>query len=308
MNHGMAAISPSSPVNSTAKFSNPIGPFLKWAGGKSRLLAQFQKFLPDNLVGRGYVEPFLGSGAMFFHIVQTRRPERVTLLDANPELVNLFTQIRDHLPKLIPLLIKHRDHHNAPGISVEERKAYYYNVRDVDLPASGTPEAAARFLYLNKTCFNGLYRLNSKGKFNVPIGSYRSPSIFNAAHLATVARLLEGVRLLTADFRKLDEFIQEGDFVYLDPPYEPLSATSSFTAYAKERFTAENQRTLRDLLIQVSSRCQWLLSNSTAPLIEELYEQPGMYKHYIHAGRAINSKAEGRGHIPELVVTNYQVQ
>ncbi|CAK0749829.1 Site-specific DNA-methyltransferase (adenine-specific) [Gammaproteobacteria bacterium] len=281
-----------------------ISPFLKWAGGKTRLLPQLHRFLP-NLVGRGYVEPFLGSGAMFFHIIQTRRPKRVMLMDANPDLVNLFIQIRDNLHDLIPLLITHRDHHNAPGISSEERKAYYYRVRDIDLPASGTPESAARFLYLNKTCFNGLHRLNSNGKFNVPMGSYRDPSIFNEEHLAVVAILLNGVHLSTADFRQAENLIQDGDFVYLDPPYEPISATSSFTSYTKDRFTSDHQKDLRDMLIRVSNRCQFMLSNSTAPLIENLYNLPGMSKNYVLSGRSINSKGNGRGKIKELVVTNY---
>lgn len=281
-----------------------VGPFLKWAGGKGQLLDQYQAFLPKTLNGRGYVEPFLGSGAMFFHIVQTRQPDRCTLLDSNPELVNLFIQVRDRVETLIPVLEEHRAKHNAPNLSNDDRKTYYYRVR-AENPEPGTVQAAARFLYLNKTCYNGLHRLNRHGRFNVPMGSYKNPTIFDAPSLRKASELLQGVRIESCDFRQAESFIGDSDFVYLDPPYEPLSRTSSFTAYAKEDFSREDQKALRDLLERISNRCDWMLSNSTAPLIEELYERPGWFKHTVFATRAINSKAGGRGRVPERVVTNY---
>lgn len=296
----------SAPVNSAPRIVRPVGPFLKWAGGKGQLLQQFGRFFPDSLAGRGYVEPFMGSGAVFFHVLQTRHPARCTLLDANPQLVNLFVQVRDHLDALVPVLTEHRRRHNEPGLSDEDRKAYYYGVRAAE-PAEGSVEAAARFLYLNKTCFNGLHRLNSKGKFNVPIGSYQSPAIFDTAQLEAASELLSGVTIETCSFRDSERFIADGDFVYLDPPYEPLSLTSSFTAYAKDAFTRDDQTALADMLERLTPRCEWMASNSTAEFIERLYERPGMHKHHVLASRSINSAASGRGKIQELVVTSYRV-
>ncbi len=281
-----------------------IAPFLKWVGGKGQLLEQFCPLMPASLAGRGYVEPFLGSGAVFWDVIQTKNPSRCTLLDANAEVVNLFVQVRDKVEELLPLLGEHRRRHNTPGLSEEDRKAYYYGVRAAR-PAGGTVEAAARFLYLNKTCFNGLYRVNHKGEFNVPMGSYASPAIFDAAHLRAASRLLQGVRIETSSFRDCERFIADGDFVYLDPPYEPMSATSSFTAYTKDAFTRADQTALRDTLLRLASRCQWMASNSTAEFIESLYDQPRLFKHHVQASRLINSVSAGRGKIQELVVTNY---
>lgn len=282
----------------------PVLPFLKWAGGKGQLLDQFEGLLPPTLEGRGYVEPFMGSAAVFFAVVQTRRPARCTLLDTNPNLVNLYLQVRDHLDALVPLLAEHQARHNAPGLSEEERKVYYYRVRAAQ-PAPGSPEAAARFLYLNKTCFNGLHRLNSKGQFNVPMGSYTSPVIYTRAHLEAASALLQGVVIEVASFRHCERYIADGDFVYFDPPYEPLSTTSSFTAYAADTFTRDDQVALRDLAERLSGRCDWMLSNSTSPFIEALYTRPGMYQTRVSASRSINSVAGGRGKIAELVVTSF---
>lgn len=292
-------------MRNKAVTTSEIGPFLKWAGGKGRLLPQFQRFFPENMHDMGYVEPFMGSGAVFFHILQTRKPRQSTLLDANPELVNLFTQIRDHLGRLIPLLVEHRNQHNNPEISEDQRRQYYNEVRAWN-PTAGTSEAAARFLYLNKTCFNGLHRLNSKGQFNVPMGRYKNPALFDPNHLEQVSALLQGVRIETCSYRNCSQYIQDGDFVYLDPPYEPLSRTSSFTAYAKDDFTQEDQLALCKMLDGLGRRVKWMLSNSTAPLIEELYEKPMMYKNYVMASRSINSVGGGRGRIRELVITNYE--
>ncbi|MBM4366435.1 MAG: Dam family site-specific DNA-(adenine-N6)-methyltransferase [Deltaproteobacteria bacterium] len=290
----------------TSANSSRVGPFLKWAGGKGQLLEQFGRFLPRSLAGRGYVEPFMGSGAVFFEVVQTRSPSRATLLDANPELVNLFVQVRDNVESLIPLLAEHRARHNEPGITDERRKTYYYGVR-ASRPDAGSLAAAARFLYLNKTCFNGLHRLNSRGEFNVPMGNYTAPTIFDPDHLRAASRLLEGVTLEVGEFRSLGKHVHEGDFVYADPPYEPLSQTSSFTAYAKDGFSRDDQAALAAMLSGLSDQCQWMASNSTATLIENLYDRPGMYKHYVMASRSINSVASGRGKIRELLVTNYEV-
>jgi DNA adenine methylase len=292
-------------MSSSKHSSSYIGPFLKWVGGKSQLLGQFRAILPESLEGRGYIEPFLGCGAVFFDVIQTRKPARCTLLDINPGLVNLFVQVRDGLDALLPLLQEHRARHNDPLINEEARKTYYYSVRALQL-SENSPEAAARFLYLNKTCFNGLHRQNRKGQFNVPMGNYKSPTIFDVEQLKAVSRLLQGVRLEVASFQDCERFIEDGDFVYLDPPYEPISVTSSFTSYAQSGFSQDDQRALKNLLQRISSRCQWMASNSTAAFIEELYAEPGMYKQHVLAARAINSVGEGRGKIKELVISNYR--
>ena len=289
------------------KYRDTVSSFLKWAGGKGQLLEQFARFFPETLEGRHYVEPFVGSGAVFFHVKQTLNPRSCTLLDVNPEMINAFRQIRDNVEELILILSAHKSEHNREGIGDDERKVYYYAVREQQ-PAHDSTEGAARFIYLNKTCFNGLHRLNSKGRFNVPIGSYKNPAIFDANHLRQVAALLCGVAIETAPFQKCTDYIGQGDFVYFDPPYEPLSRTSSFTSYAKDDFTPANQRELHDLVDSLTGRCDWMLSNSTAPLIEELYDTPRFHKHHVLASRSINRNAEGRGKIQELLVTNYEAK
>ena len=284
-----------------------VAPFLKWVGGKGQLLEQFQRFLPSTLTGRHYVEPFMGSGAVFFYVKQNLNPASCTLLDINPELVNTFQQIRDNVEEVIGLLAEHHLRHNAEGITEELRKEYYYSVRALLPEILSFAERASRFIYLNKTCFNGLHRINSRGFFNVPMGSYRLPKIYDAFHLREVSALLQSVTIEVCPFQMCEQYITPGSFTYFDPPYEPLSATSSFTGYAKMGFTADNQRELRDLVMRLSAHSDCMISNSTAPLIEELYEVSFFQKHHVLASRAINSNAQGRGKIKELVITNYAV-
>lgn len=290
-----------------ARTGGPASPFLKWAGGKTQLLEQYERFLPASLEGITWVEPFVGSGALFFHVLATRHPRRCILRDSNPDLVNLYVQIRDRLDDLLPPLTDLKARHNAPGISQEDREGLYYQIR-ASKPEPGTPDAAARFLYLNKTCFNGLHRLNSRGEFNVPMGSYKSPAIFDPAHLAAVSQALQGVQIQAGDFRDTESLVEQDSFLYVDPPYAPLSDTSHFTAYDRNLFGAQDQRALRDMLVRLSPRCRWMLSNSTAPLILDLYGEPGMHLNRVLARRHINSDVTARGAIEEVVVTNYPVR
>jgi DNA adenine methylase len=278
-----------------------IKPFLKWAGGKGQLLAQFAPFLPLTLAGRGYVEPFVGSGAMFFYVMQNLHPRTCTLLDVNPELIATWRSLRDNVESVIEILTEHKARHNAPHSSEDARRRYYLAVRAAEPTHSA--ERAARFIYLNKTCFNGLHRLNSKGKFNVPMGRYRHPTIFEAEHLRQVSRLLQNVTLEVCRFQDCERYIHQGDWVYFDPPYEPVSRTANFTGYAKDEFTPDNQRELRDLVLRLSGKCDWILSNSTAPLIEELYGAPQFEKHQVWASRLINSAPDKRGKVAELLIT-----
>ena len=277
--------------------------FIKWAGGKGQLLPQFLPFFPTSLRGRGYIEPFLGSGAVFLFVIQNLNPRSCTLLDVNPDLINTWQVVRDNVEALITRLSVHKSQHNAPGITDEARKLYYYGVRAEE---TATPvERAARFIYLNKTCFNGLHRQNSKGKFNVPMGNYREPRIFDASHLRNISRLLAHVTIESCSFQECEAHIADGDFAYFDPPYEPLSRTSNFTSYAKDAFTSTHQEQLRDLLQRLATRADWMLSNSTAPLIEALYAPSHFHKHRVLASRLINSNSSGRGKIEELLITSY---
>lgn len=279
------------------------GPFLKWAGGKTQLLDEIFAQFPHTLAGRGYVEPFVGSGAVFFSVKSRLKPARCTLLDANAELINLWTWVRDDVEALIDALDVHDAVHNADDVTQEARKTWYYRVRE-EVPPAGSVEAAARFLYLNRTGFNGLHRVNSKGRFNVPMGDYAHPTIVDAPLLRACSRSLVGVTLAVSDFRQLERHVQNGDLVYLDPPYAPLSASSAFTAYATERFGDAEQVALRDLLIPLGARADWVLSNSSAPRIDELYHRPGWKVHTVMASRRINSKAAKRGDVEERLVTS----
>ena len=263
-------------------------PFLKWAGGKGQLIQQYSAHFPKRF--STYYEPFLGGGAVFFHLL----PERSHLMDINPELVNVYTCVRDQVEALIACLKVHRDRHCAD---------YYYQVR---ASVGGSPlERAARLIYLNKTCFNGLYRENSKGLFNVPIGSYKKPTICDDELLYATSAALRSTHIESGCFEAvLHHATSSHDFVYLDPPYHPLSATSKFTSYNRYAFTEADQIRLRDTVITLANRgVKVMLSNSDCPFIRDLYQDFTL--HTIVASRAINSNAEKRGKITEVLVTSY---
>lgn len=264
-------------------------PFLKWAGGKSRLIAQYQPFLPQSF--DTYYEPFLGGGALFFHL----RPQRAVLSDINPELVNVYTCVRDRVDDLIKHLEDHAANHSH---------GYYYQMRSSDPDAS--IERAARLLYLNKTCFNGLYRVNAKGQFNVPMGRYSNPRICDPDLLSAASKALQSATIVQRSFDQiLDNALTAQDFIYFDPPYQPLSLTSNFTGYSRDAFTAENQLQLRDIFSQLAQqKVQVMLSNSDCPFIRELYQSFAIHTHTIQAARAINANATKRGKINEVLITS----
>lgn len=266
-------------------------PFLKWAGGKSQLLSQLDRFLPQQF--HTYFEPFLGGGAVFFHL----RPRRAVLADSNPELVNTYLAVRDNPRALMEAL----DQHNSNRMG----EAYFYRVRDEVQVSSLTPvERAARTIFLNKTCFNGLYRVNARGKFNVPWGDYANPRLYERPNLESASRLLRGKTILVADYRTALARAKFGDFAYLDPPYHPLSQTSSFTSYTKEDFGDKQQAELAGTCRLLDKRgVLFALSNSSTPFILSLYD--GFRIEKLKAKRAINSKASGRGPIDELLILNY---
>jgi DNA adenine methylase len=269
--------------------SPPAGPFLKWAGGKSSLLHQFSQIFPMRDVYTRYFEPFLGGAAVFFHL----QPHESFLFDLNSDLIEVYRTVRDNVEDLI---VELRKHHNDPD--------YFYQVR-AQIPAQlRDVERAARFIFLNRTCYNGLYRVNRRGQFNVPFGRYKNPTICDEYGLRAASFALNKAHLEVADFEVVLDLARAGDLIYFDPPYEPLSLTSSFTSYTSSGFTKQDQRRLAETFFQLDRRgCLVIMSNSSAPFIYELYS--GFHVHKISARRAINSKGDGRGPVVELLVTNF---
>lgn len=267
-------------------------PFLKWVGGKAQLLRQFDKFFPANI--DRYVEPFVGGGAVFFHLKHRFPPMRALLRDNNDELINTYVAVRDSPRKLMKRLDEHLAEYQ------KDRQHYYYKVRKQHNLSDGI-ERAARMIFLNKTCFNGLWRVNGQGEFNVPIGSHKNPSLYDEENLLAASLSLQVVHLDTQDFRDTLAQVQKGDFVYVDPPYYPLSPTASFTSYTKEAFGPNEQRELAALFKQAAQRgAQLMLSNSDTQFIRELYQ--GFTMHTVQARRAINCDGSKRGEVNEIVV------
>jgi DNA adenine methylase len=271
-------------------------PFIKWAGGKHRLLSQFEACFPNRF--KRYCEPFVGSGAVFFHFWNHKRlPEPVFLFDNNEELVNVYRTIRDHLEELISLLADYQTNHNTE---------FYYKIRNQDrqIESFGQVERAARTIYLNRTCYNGLYRVNQKGQFNVPMGSYKNPQILNPKTLQAASTALQNVSLEVKDFREVEDLAQPGDFIYFDPPYYPISPTANFTSYTAASFRDQDQIDLADVFTRLTGKgCACMLSNSYTPYILDLYREFRI--EIVLARRNINSDANGRGAIKEVVILNY---
>jgi DNA adenine methylase len=263
-------------------------PFLKWAGGKTTLLAELLRHVPPRPTLHRYHEPFVGGGALFFAVA----PRRAVLSDNNAELVHCYGQVRDDVHGVLDALARH----------VYE-KAHYQNVRALN-PLHLPPAArAARFIYLNKTCFNGLWRVNRAGRFNVPIGRYTNPRFHDPCALMAASQALKGVEILHAPFEAALVRAAAGDFVYLDPPYDPVSATSSFASYTAEGFTWDDQKRLARACIALNRRgARFLLSNSATERVRELYR--GFEQRTVRAPRFINSKAGSRGRVAELLVFN----
>ena len=267
------------------------GPFLKWAGGKSQLLARILPSLPDRM--RTYYEPFIGGGAVFFALAAQRRFKDAVLGDLNPALVEVYTVVRDEVDDLMEALEEMSGGASDPD--------FYYEVRGWDSEALTPIERTARFLFLNKTCFNGLYRVNRKGHFNVPFGKYKNPRVLNAPRLKAASAALQGVTIIESDFGQLVKHARRRDGVYLDPPYVPLSATSSFTAYAAHPFTNEDHERLAEIYRRLVRRgVSAVLSNSDCPFTRGLYR--GLNVERVRASRAINSVGSRRGAVSELLV------
>jgi DNA adenine methylase len=269
-------------------------PFLKWAGGKGRLIPQYLPNFPQQFTN--YYEPFLGGGAVFFYLAQQPLSFNSVLSDVNPELINVYCCVRDRVEKLIELLEGHDLEHN------QCQKEYYYWVRSHSYKKD--VERAARLIYLNKTCFNGLYRENSKGEFNVPMGRYKNPKICHGDLLRSVSALLKPVTIEERDFEDVLNYANSAaDFVYFDPPYFPINDTSYFTSYSRDAFTKDDQIRLRDIFVSLANRgVKVLLSNSDCEFIRELYR--GFRIKSIWAARAINSKGNNRGKVREVLISS----
>lgn len=313
----------------TDKAVNPVAqgvdakPFLKWAGGKSQLLPQFAAHYPPELAaGRitHYIEPFLGGGAPFLAIAQRYRIQQAYLTDINPELILVYRVAQRDPSDLIAHLEQHQKAYDAS--SEEERSRYFYRVRDeynaqraeisFEHYTNVWVTRAARMIFLNKTCFNGLFRVNAKGEFNVPFGRYKNSAICDPDNLMRVSALLQNAELRVAPFMACEQWVTADTFVYFDPPYRPISATSSFTSYARDRFDDDAQIALAQFFAHLHRTygAKLMLSNSdpapinpTDDFFERIYQ--GFKIHRVWANRMINSQAYKRGKITELLITNY---
>ncbi len=263
-------------------------PPIKWAGGKGQLLFQLAPLFPEAF--DVYHEPFLGGGAVFFHL----KPARAVLMDNNRELMGFYRVVRDELDALLESLNGHRN-----------EAAYYYAVRGIDPETLPPVERASRFLYLNKTGFNGLWRVNRRGLHNVPFGRHKNPKYADVDNLRWVSAALRQAEIRCGDFRLAGQWVARGDFVYLDPPYHPLSATANFTAYSATSFGMEDQERLATMFREMAEAgCRVMLSNSDTPFIRQLYREFDIRT--VTARRVINCRASGRGPVSELVIRNYE--
>ncbi|MEB3285613.1 MAG: DNA adenine methylase [Candidatus Sericytochromatia bacterium] len=263
-------------------------PFVKWVGGKRSLMPQISARLPQRF--SNYHEPFVGGGAVFFAL----QPPGAYLSDDNAELINAYQVVRDDVERLIRHLRGHR---------VEQD--YYYALRAVDPRGIDSVERASRLIYLNRTCFNGLYRVNSRGGFNVPFGRYKNPQICNETGLRAASAALRSVSLTHCSYEQVLHRARRGDFVYFDPPYHPVSPTANFTNYTAGAFTEVDQRRLADVFRTLSHRgCKVMLSNSDTPLIQGLYADYAVET--VAAPRLVNRDASRRGPVNEVLVRNYR--
>lgn len=270
-------------------------PVLKWVGGKRQLMSEIEKLIPKNYTK--YYEPFIGGGAVLFEL----QPSKAVINDINGELINLYKVIKEDVEGLIEDLKKH-----------ENTSEYFYSIRGLDRNKEiyeklSNIERASRIVYLNKTCFNGLFRVNRAGEFNTPFGRYKNPNIVDEITLRAVSKYFNkaDITILNVDFEEALKGIRKGAFVYLDPPYDPISNSANFTGYDKGGFNREEQIRLKNLCDKLDKRgVRFLLSNSSTDFIKELYRDYNIT--IVKAKRAINSKGNARGEVDEVLVRNYE--
>lgn len=288
-----------------------IKPFIKWAGGKSQLLEEIRKKYPAKI--ERYCEPFVGGGAVLLDVLANFQPKEVLINDINPELTNTYTQIKNNAESVISMLSEMQE--AFWNMDNDQRKEYFYAKRErfneLIKEAASTEEKAALFIFINKTCFNGLYRVNGKGLYNVPMGSYKKPPICDADNIRLISGLLQGVTIKCGDYSKCEDFIDNNTFVYIDPPYRPLSETSSFTSYAKTKFGDEQQIQLGHFIEQISEKGAKVVASNSDPhntdenddFFDDIYKM--FFIDRVAATRMINSNSKGRGTISELLICNY---
>ncbi len=285
------------PPNKTIISSKGARPFVKWAGGKKQLLDSLELYFPKDF--KTYYEPFLGGGAVFFYLVNTRPRFRAVLSDTNAELILTYNVIKTNVEDLIDKLLEHAKLYRV------ETKEYFYKVR-ASAPENDL-DKAARLIFLNRTCFNGLYRVNSRGKFNVPFGQYENPKICDEENLRLVSAALNysNAEITANDYVDAVSSAGKGDFVYFDPPYQPVSSTANFTSYTKTGFSFEDQKNLSKLFKELHQKeCYVVLSNSNTPEIQELYKDKFIKREKVVASRAINCKGNLRKGFTELIIYN----
>ena len=273
-------------------------PFVKWAGGKRQLIPILNENLPETF--GTYFEPFLGGGALLFHMLTERNGQKCSISDLNADLILSYATVRDRIDELIVSLKNHEKKYQ------KDSKSYYYSIRESN--PRGEIEKTSRLLFLNRTCFNGLYRVNSKGKFNVPLGKYTNPNIVNEENLRSVSNFLQSnkISIQCRDFQKVLRDAKKGDLVYFDPPYQPISETANFTSYTNKDFTKDDLERLAKICINLDAKgCNVLLSNSDSKLVEDMFSEKPWKVSKIQANRSINSNSKKRtGHF-ELLIKNY---
>jgi len=273
-------------------------PFVKWAGGKRQLVPVLNENLPQ--IFGTYYEPFLGGGALLFHMLTEHDRQKCSISDLNSDLVLSYTTIRDRVDDLIISLRNHEKNYQ------KDSKSYYYSIRESN-PRSEI-EKTSRLIFLNRTCFNGLYRVNRKGKFNVPLGKYSNPNIVNENNLYAVSNILQSSRISIQcrDFEAVLRDVKKDDLVYFDPPYQPVSDTANFTSYTNKDFTYDDLSRLADLCMKLDSKgCKVMLSNSNSKEVADMFSVKPWTMTKIRANRSINSNSKKRtGHF-ELLIKNY---
>lgn len=295
-------------------------PFVKWAGGKGQLLDTFKEYYPKKLFAGGikkYIEPFVGGGAVLFDMLQNYNIDEAFIFDVNYDLINTYKVIKGNIDYLIEILTFMEEKYLNSDETT--RKQIYYHIREIfnqnnskvtDIDVN----RGAQFIFLNRTCFNGLFRVNKSGYFNVPMGDYKNPKICDKENLYAVNNLLQRVHIFIGDYRDSRQYADKDSFIYFDPPYRPLNVTSSFTSYSKYDFTDEDQISLAKFFSEINLTGALLMLSNSDPknvnvndhFFDKLYEK--FYIHRVLAKRAINSKGGSRGNISEILVTNYKVK
>lgn len=298
-----------------AQKEKTASPFLKWAGGKTQLIKQISQNLPQQIFQDKftYIEPFIGSGAMLFWMLkQFPHIEKAVINDINAELIQTYRTIASRPLELISVLESIEREYHEVDADPEKKKEYFYEKRNLYNSRQEKTLQSALFIFLNRTCFNGLYRVNRKNEFNVPMGRYKTPTICDKENLLAVSKALQKVEILCGDYQQTLEHTGKTSFFYFDPPYKPLNQTSSFNSYASTHFNDEQQIRLRDFCKQLDTQSHlWMLSNSDVKtdnpednFFDELYAD--FYIQRVKAKRQINSKGNRRGELNELLITNYQ--